>query len=344
MPVDHALHRIAVYRMGGIGDILLLVPALRSVRARYPGAEILLICPGEVGKLLAECGEVDAMLSGDDERLAALAMPAPTADGDLAQTLGHPDLVVAFTRGGERAGQALRSAGVAAVCAGPFPPTGQHAAAHALEVFRAFHLSATSWEGPERVEPLNLGPDLRHPSVDLGGGESVVMHPGAGAPWKRAPFSLFRQLAGDLEGRGFDVTFVGGPAESNCARQDPGTSWSETPSLSVLAATLSRASLFIGNDSGVTHLAGILGIPTVALFGPTHPVTWRPLGPYVTVIRACSEGPGPGVRVCQNDECMAAIGIERVVEACLTLLKGRNTSRGPSEAAPYGKMQSRDIH
>jgi ADP-heptose:LPS heptosyltransferase len=330
--------------MGGIGDILLLVPALRSLRARYPGAEILLICPGEVGKLLAECGEVDATLPGDDERLAALAMPALTANGDLAQTLGYPDLVVAFTRGGERAGQALRSAAVAAVCADPFPPTGQHAAAHALDVLRASHVSATSWEGPERVEPLNLGADLRHHTMDLGGGESVVMHPGAGAPWKRAPISLFRQLAGDLGARGLDVTFVYGPAESNSARQDSGTSWSETPSLSELAAALSRACLFIGNDSGVTHLAGILGTPTVALFGPTHPVTWRPLGPHVAVIRECSEVPGPGVRVCHNDECMEAIGIERVVDACLPLLRGRNISRGPSEPAPYGKMQSRDIH
>ena len=48
---------------------------------------------------------------------------------------------------------------------------------------------------------------------------------------------------------------------------------------------LTQARLFIGNDSGPSHLAGIMGLPTVALFGPTDPAIWKPLGPKVQVIR-----------------------------------------------------------
>jgi heptosyltransferase III len=52
-----------------------------------------------------------------------------------------------------------------------------------------------------------------------------------------------------------------------------------------LAEKLSRARLFLGNDSGVTHLAAALGIPTLALFGPSNDTQWRPVGPAVTLLR-----------------------------------------------------------
>jgi ADP-heptose:LPS heptosyltransferase len=55
--------------------------------------------------------------------------------------------------------------------------------------------------------------------------------------------------------------------------------------LGKLAALLSHASLYLGNDSGITHLAGACGVPTIALFGPTDPLIWGPRGAKVKVIR-----------------------------------------------------------
>jgi ADP-heptose:LPS heptosyltransferase len=57
-------------------------------------------------------------------------------------------------------------------------------------------------------------------------------------------------------------------------------------SVAGLAAFLSRCALYVGNDSGVTHLAGALGVATVALFGPTEPALWAPLGPRVVTLRS----------------------------------------------------------
>ena len=54
--------------------------------------------------------------------------------------------------------------------------------------------------------------------------------------------------------------------------------------LGELARWISGASLFIGNDSGITHLAAALGVETVALFGPTDPAVWCPPGPHVTAL------------------------------------------------------------
>jgi heptosyltransferase III len=58
--------------------------------------------------------------------------------------------------------------------------------------------------------------------------------------------------------------------------------------LRTLAATLARASVYVGNDSGVTHLAAAAGTPAVAIFGPTDPAQWSPLGRAVRVLRADS--------------------------------------------------------
>ena len=55
--------------------------------------------------------------------------------------------------------------------------------------------------------------------------------------------------------------------------------------LLVLAALLRRARCYLGNDSGLGHLAGLLGVPTLALFGPTDPARWAPVGPRVRVLR-----------------------------------------------------------
>ncbi len=53
-----------------------------------------------------------------------------------------------------------------------------------------------------------------------------------------------------------------------------------------LGAALSRAGLFLGNDSGASHLAAASGAPTLALFGPTDPALWAPVGPSVATLRA----------------------------------------------------------
>ena len=55
---------------------------------------------------------------------------------------------------------------------------------------------------------------------------------------------------------------------------------------------LRTASLFVGNDSGPSHLAGIMGLPTIALFGPTDPAVWKPLGPRVRGGQAAARAGG----------------------------------------------------
>ena len=76
-----------------------------------------------------------------------------------------------------------------------------------------------------------------------------------------------------------------GPAEAALLPPEGAILAREWP-LRTLAAALSRAGLFVGNDAGVSHLAAAAGAPTLALFGPTDPALWAPVGPRAVVLRA----------------------------------------------------------
>lgn len=116
---------------------------------------------------------------------------------------------------------------------------------------------------------------------------ATLIHPGSGSPRKNWPLERFVELSRNLEILGQRVVWIRGPAEM--ARPE---SWSgetiDRPSLQSLAATLADSRLFIGNDSGVSHLAGAVGASTVTLFGPTRGEVWRPDGPRVQVVPASS--------------------------------------------------------
>ena len=101
----------------------------------------------------------------------------------------------------------------------------------------------------------------------------AVIHPFASSPSKRWPMALFRQLAQELG----NVQWCAGPTE-------PLDSAIRFENLHNLAQWLATAKVFIGNDSGVTHLAAAVGTPVIALFGPTDPRVWAPRGTNVRVI------------------------------------------------------------
>ncbi len=117
----------------------------------------------------------------------------------------------------------------------------------------------------------------------------VVIQPGSGGLDKCWHVDNFVAVAKGLGSKGMKVVFLLGPAESeqfsdvriknmtNVAKCLRGLSLAEVLGL------LSCADAFLGNDSGITHLAGGLGVRTLAVFGPTNPDVYRPIGPAVTV-------------------------------------------------------------
>ena len=135
-------------------------------------------------------------------------------------------------------------------------------------------------------------------SLGLREGHYVVLFPGSGSAAKNWPAPKFAQLATQVASK-FEALVVLGPAEEGLEPQFRGRGIRCIGGLDLgaLAGIARLAAGFVGNDSGVSHLAGAAGARGVALFGPTDPARWRPSG-EVSVI---------------HKEPMDAIGVDEVV-------------------------------
>ncbi|HRS09793.1 MAG TPA: glycosyltransferase family 9 protein [Sedimentisphaerales bacterium] len=123
----------------------------------------------------------------------------------------------------------------------------------------------------------------------------VVIQPGSGGRHKCWHLENFLNVARSLRDRGIEVLFLLGPAEverfesMDKARLYVTAKCMAHLPLSQVVDLLSCADVVIGNDSGVTHLAAGMGLRTFALFGPTDPALYRPIGPALTVLQDAQE-------------------------------------------------------
>lgn len=123
---------------------------------------------------------------------------------------------------------------------------------------------------------------IPHLETGLSRENYAVIHPFSGSARKNWPLEKFRALAARLE-RTMPVMWCSGaedPPLPGAVRKDD---------LWELACWLSRAKLYVGNDSGITHLAGAVGTPVLAIFGPTDPAVWAPRGAHVRVVKVKME-------------------------------------------------------
>jgi len=121
------------------------------------------------------------------------------------------------------------------------------------------------------------------------GGPLVVVHPGSGSPSKNWEgfAALLPELQARWRRRGGAVAVLSGPAEAGQGTPARGDlPLIQGVGLRQVAALLQCASLYVGNDSGISHLAAVVGTPTLALFGPSDPAVWAPRGRVVEVISA----------------------------------------------------------
>jgi heptosyltransferase III len=118
----------------------------------------------------------------------------------------------------------------------------------------------------------------------------IAIQPGSGSPEKCWPLENYLKLIEEIHAAGRRCKVLLGEVElerwgAAAIRQiESATEAAHPATYSDLLAELSTSSAFVGNDSGPGHLAGIIGLPTVVLFGPTDPAVWRPLGPRVQVL------------------------------------------------------------
>jgi ADP-heptose:LPS heptosyltransferase len=228
-------------------------------------------------------GEAHDRLSWDGPEVAALLAGERTG-GPIARAIASADVVVAWTRG-EAAREALEGLHPRVLSCDPTPPPeGPHASEWLARALLPLGLDVRPAPPPLAFTEEELR-EARTATAALPPG-FLALHPGSGSPSKNWPFPRFVEAARRLA-RGAPWLLLLGPAEADVT-PPPDALVARGWPLRRLAAAVSAAGLFVGNDSGASHLAAATGAPTLALFGPTDPAVWAPLGPAVSTLRTAS--------------------------------------------------------
>ena len=283
--------RFLLLRGGAIGDFILTLPALRLVREHWPDAHIELIGYPHVANLALAGGLVDKVLSLDAAHIARLFSLRPDLPDDQKKYIRSFDVIISWLHDPDGVvKENLLQAGARQVIYGsPLVETG-HAVDQLVKPLETLALYGAGSAPLLEATPVQKA--LGRGFLDAMGLEKdvVALHPGSGSPKKNWPVACFMELAARIAATGAAMPlFVLGEADEAVARWIDANAGAipqvRNLPLEQLAGVLACCSRYVGNDSGITHLAAALGLPVVALFGPTDPERWGPRGKSVHVLR-----------------------------------------------------------
>lgn len=303
----HSRGRVFLLFPGALGDFLCFAATLPGLRRR--AAAVTVVARPDWSRLL-DRDDFDSA-SIDD---GAIAEIYGSASLERARALFSDAAEIhSFTGAGdENFAARLRS-------------LAPHVEVHPFRGFRAAEHASTYYGrclgvAPEQA-PLAIAEEHRSwARARLGSAPALVLHAGSGSPRKN--WDGFAELTREWVGAGGRVIELRGPAE----RSSPLLAGAEglDDELPRVAALLREASLYLGNDSGITHLAAALGSSGIALFGTGDPSHWRPRSSSIRLLQAAS--------TCDRCEtlCRHQLSVQRVLEALRAVTSDNRGSRTSS--------------
>ncbi|MBI4772899.1 MAG: glycosyltransferase family 9 protein [Deltaproteobacteria bacterium] len=277
---------ILVLHQGALGDWILSIPAFRSIRQHHPNQIARMAIHSFLIPLLKCSDRSYEGISNDDGRILDLWRENERPPGRIG-TLG-----AAYVFGRKRDPVLFKNLGRICGEEPKFLPTfpQPHTSVHVVEfqgrVLQTLNLRAA---GPmSRLHPPEEAlREARSALRRLGVGESpIAVHPGSGSKIKNWSIQCFKKLIRYVSSNlTVPVVLLLGPADEDLVPETAGLPCLTGLPLDTLAAVLKISRGYIGNDSGVTHLAAATGTPTLALFGPTDPHVWGPIGEHVSILR-----------------------------------------------------------
>jgi len=270
------LKTFLICHRGALGDFILTWPALYYLKEVLPHYQFLGIGRTEYMRPAINLGLLDTYI--DNESAGLLDFFCGEC---IPEKVESPEGAILWLTDGQKTVELLRqSATLPVVCIPPFPQTEIHLAQFYCSVVQS-HFAITT--------PQNLSDCFPTGVIE---GQYALIHPGSGSFKKNYSPLLYRELANILRQYGYHkVGFIFGPVEEEKMKEDDfAGEWIEHPKdVMALADLLSHASLYIGNDSGVSHLAGFVGTQTIVLYKTTDPKIWGVLGKKVTHLQANGE-------------------------------------------------------
>ncbi|UVT19308.1 MAG: glycosyltransferase family 9 protein [Nitrospira sp.] len=317
---------IVILHPGALGDVLLAVPAIRNLGIRFPQHEILLVADATVSRLLHLCRLVDDWMSVEGRACAGLFGGSAHLSEELQSWLQRCDVVVAWTEDKDGALAALvQRWGVAeAHIHSPFSPRlrASHQRDRFLETIGQTEEEVSSaWtieiphdlveQGRIYLESIGIMPDR----------PLALVHPGSGSMHKCLGPGKVALILQQLQRGEMCPLVLEGPADHDAVEAVLKLA-SKTPpvlrnlDLPLLAGILAGTVLYLGHDSGITHLAALLGVHTIAVFGPTDHARWAPIGDHVTILRGapCVCPSWEAVKGCHEKPCLD-VPIEKMLPA-----------------------------
>jgi heptosyltransferase III len=285
------MNRILVIRGGAIGDFVLTLPAIKLLRDNFPQAHIEILGYPHIVALAERRFYADAIRSIESGLLAPFFAREAVLPGEWAAHFAGFDLIVSYVFDPDRIFQEnLKRCGIRTHITGPSKPGGdEHAAlqlARPLEQI-GLHLESAA----AGIYPADEDRAFARNFLGAAGAPVIALHPGSGSETKNWPIERWDELGEHLFPTGSTILVVGGEADEERFRLLE-NAWKDKPvrfvknlSLPHLAA-LFEDSVFIGHDSGISHLAAAVGAQCILLFGPTDPAVWAPANENVTVLRA----------------------------------------------------------
>jgi heptosyltransferase-3 len=278
---------ILIFHQGALGDFVVTWPLVLGLARVFAQSRIFYVTAGQKGALAEKALRVESTdVEGGWHHLFSQEpqLPAPAS-----RLLSGAQQIISFVSGpndlwAENVRELAPAASLTTLSTVPPEDFTGHITEYLLQQLKSSPvIEATMTQMLRSVATRGLG--IARPADG-----PVVLHPGAGSGKKCWPPEKFLQLADQIKQAGQSVQVILGEVELE--RWPRGTIESfaqvaqvrEPKTLVELMNVIAGASAFVGNDSGPGHLAGMMGVPTVSIFGPKSPDRWRPLGPRVRIV------------------------------------------------------------
>jgi heptosyltransferase-3 len=263
------------------------LPAIKLLRDRFPHAHVEILGATHIAALADKRFYADAIRSIESGSFARFFTRNSERPAELTDYFGSFDLVLSFLFDPDRIFEAnVRACGVATFLVGPSKlDNSEHAAFQLARPLHQIGLSLT--DAGARLFPNDDDRNAVGQFRDC----TVALHPGSGSETKNWPVEKWIKLGDVLLAKGVELLIIAGEADVG-RTQKLHTAWKGKPvqfaenrPLPHLAAVL-QDMIFIGHDSGISHIAAAAGARCLLLFGWTDPAIWAPANKNVTVVRA----------------------------------------------------------
>lgn len=301
-------NRILVIRGGGIGDFILTLPAIRLLRDNFPHCHLEVLGYRRVLALVQATGHADGTRSIDYGPMASCFNPAAQVRPDLAAYFSEFGQIVSYIYDPDQMFERtlLRLGAQNVLSISPQLDATAHAAhqlAKPLEKLALFLDTPTA-----TLQFCQADKDEADQRLGVAIGTGIAIHPGSGGERKNWTLEGWATVIEHLLQQGLPVFLVAGEADQERAEHlqsrfgDRLRYLIDLP-LESLAACLSRCRHFLGQDTGISHLAAAAECRCLLLFGPTNPAVWAPANPGVRIL----EAPGKDLANLQPETVLAAL-------------------------------------